>query len=93
MTCQPKGGGPVRVTVPSSAAGWLALVFVLAVSVQIFAQQVPGPGPDDEGDVLEYVIGPEDVLEIAVWNNTAISFDRARHAVPGPVGEMARGAR
>jgi polysaccharide export outer membrane protein len=25
------------------------------------------------GEVAEYVIGPEDVLDIAVWNNTAIS--------------------
>jgi polysaccharide export outer membrane protein len=43
---------------------WLSTaVLVPSVSAQ----------PQTEGPVAEYLIGPEDVLDIAVWNNTEIS--------------------
>ena len=73
MTCRRNDVGHARAAAASAAVVQAALVFVLAGSTPGLAQQLPGPGPDDEIDALEYVIGPEDVLEIAVWNNTAIS--------------------
>jgi polysaccharide export outer membrane protein len=67
----------------SVALLWLALV--LAVSAPCLAQRPgaaqatdkPGvnelPAASDRSGTPDYVIGSDDVLEIAVWNNTAIT--------------------
>lgn len=59
-----------------TAAG---LVSLMTIAPGSFAQQ-PQPQPPSEDAPAgqhalepEYLIGPEDVLDIAVWNNTAIS--------------------
>ena len=52
------------------------LVVPLAIAISVasatlgFASQAPQPS---EGCKVSYVIGAEDVLDIAVWNNTEIS--------------------
>jgi polysaccharide export outer membrane protein len=48
---------------------WLSTVFVPCVHAQ---SQSQSQSQEDE-TVAEYVIGPEDVLDIAVWNNADIS--------------------
>ena len=52
------------------------LVATLAIAVSVVSA-TPGfahePQPDSEGCPVSYVIGAEDVLDIAVWNNTEIS--------------------
>jgi polysaccharide export outer membrane protein len=54
----------------------LALVARLAIAASVVSA-TPGlahePQPASEGCPASYVIGPEDVLDIAVWNNTEIS--------------------
>jgi polysaccharide export outer membrane protein len=47
----------------------MALMAAASVPATVAAQEGPIPG----GGVAEYVIGPEDVLEISVWDNTQIS--------------------
>jgi polysaccharide export outer membrane protein len=52
------------------------LVARLAIAASVVSA-TPGfahePQPASEGCPVSYVIGPEDVLDIAVWNNTEIS--------------------
>jgi polysaccharide export outer membrane protein len=48
----------------------LAIVSAIALAASAFAQQPSTPQPAAEAD---YVIGPEDVLDIAVWGNTDVS--------------------
>lgn len=52
------------------ALAWMMLLTSPAPSP---AQQPPAPDQDKRPDGYEYIIGPEDVLDIAVWDNTAIS--------------------
>jgi polysaccharide export outer membrane protein len=50
------------------------LVLALAAPAVVAAQpQAPLPDAGAAPTAAAYVIGPEDVLDIAVWNNTAIS--------------------
>src|SRR5215470_19909099 len=53
-------------------SGHLALCFVVAIAAAppLFAQVQQ---PTDEAQEVEYVIGPEDVLEILVWDNTQLT--------------------
>jgi len=49
----------------------LAIAAVLVVSARTgFSQQQP---PASEGCAVSYVIGPEDVLDVAVWDNAEIT--------------------
>jgi polysaccharide export outer membrane protein len=61
----------LRVPRPSLLAGvWIACTLA-AVPTRAHARDTPDPQrPAGE---LEYVIGPEDVLDIAVWNNKEMS--------------------
>ena len=50
------------------AARWAAIALITVVAATPCRAQEPAtdPGPD-------YIIGPEDVLDVAVWNNTEIT--------------------
>jgi polysaccharide export outer membrane protein len=50
----------------------ITLVFSIGLAAMSFAQQQPSPAGSETcpGD---YIIGPEDVLDIAVWSNTEIT--------------------
>ena len=52
----------------------IALCFVVAIAAArpLFAR-VQQPTPTNEEQETEYVIGPEDVLEILVWDNTQLT--------------------
>lgn len=50
-----------------------ALVLTIAVPAPCAAQHTRTGGTGDQSGTHEYVIGPGDVLEVAVWDNTAIS--------------------
>src|SRR5712692_5017301 len=52
-------------------ASWLTVG--LWLSTAAVAPSLSGQPQEEEGPVAEYLIGPEDVLDIAVWNNTEIS--------------------
>jgi lipopolysaccharide/colanic/teichoic acid biosynthesis glycosyltransferase/protein involved in polysaccharide export with SLBB domain len=49
------------------------LALLLAIPVPGLAQTPQDPSPADPPAKYEYVIGPADLLEIAVWQNTLIS--------------------
>jgi polysaccharide export outer membrane protein len=51
----------------------LGFAFMMATPVPCFAQQPRALEATERSSKLEYLIGPADVLEIAVWNNTLIS--------------------
>jgi polysaccharide export outer membrane protein len=56
---------------PRIVAASLLLVFAIGLAAMSFADQPPSPAAlACAGD---YVIGPEDVLDIAVWSNTEIT--------------------
>jgi len=44
---------------------WLASLLTLSVLMPLTASAQAPPGPQDK----DYIIGPEDVLEIQVWGN------------------------
>jgi polysaccharide export outer membrane protein len=48
-------------------------LFLTAVVVHPSARSSEQPSPGAEACSAEYTVGPEDVLDIAVWNNTEIS--------------------
>src|SRR5580700_5606854 len=48
----------------------LAIAVSIATANPCYAQQ---PQPESWGCTARYVIGPEDVLDIAVWNNAEIT--------------------
>ena len=52
----------------------IGLALAIAIPAPCLAQSSPDPAapPDSTGE-YEYVIGPADVLEVAVWQNTAVS--------------------
>src|SRR5712692_6428234 len=52
-------------------ASWLTVG--LWLSTAAVAPSLSGQPQEEEEPVAEYLIGPEDVLDIAVWNNTDIS--------------------
>jgi lipopolysaccharide/colanic/teichoic acid biosynthesis glycosyltransferase/protein involved in polysaccharide export with SLBB domain len=52
----------------------IGLALAIVVPAPAAAQSLPAPAADAESTgAYEYVIGPADVLEVAVWQNTAIS--------------------
>lgn len=55
---------------PGKRVPALALALVFSFALALKAQE---PLPTDLACPGEYVIGPEDVLDVAVWNNTEIS--------------------
>jgi polysaccharide export outer membrane protein len=62
---------PSIVIRPFLAVPLSQLTLAIALAAPCFPQSVP-PGGAEERPVA-YVIGPEDVLDIAVWNNVALS--------------------
>ena len=52
---------------------WFGLTLMIALPVPVFAQTPEVVAPEASPAKYEYVIGPADVLEIAVWQNTLIS--------------------
>jgi len=51
----------------------LGLALMMALPVPCLAQRPPAVEATERSGKHEYVIGPADVLEVAVWNNTLIS--------------------
>ncbi|WP_447968842.1 polysaccharide biosynthesis/export family protein [Nitrospira sp. M1] len=78
--CRGKGGSVVLIF----------LVFALCAGIGIGHAQDPAPDPEKRAEkralivTEEYIIGPEDVLEISVWKNT----DLSREVVVRPDGRI-----
>lgn len=53
--------------------GAAVVVLALALGGPVGAQEAQPVAPSRDGAPVEYRIGPEDVLDIVVWNNAAIS--------------------
>jgi exopolysaccharide biosynthesis polyprenyl glycosylphosphotransferase len=66
----------IRAVAPARAWNffpWFGLTLMIALPVPVFAQTPEVVAPESAPPKYEYVIGPADVLEIAVWQNTLIS--------------------
>jgi exopolysaccharide biosynthesis polyprenyl glycosylphosphotransferase len=68
--------GRIRAVAPARAWNvfpWFGLTLMIALPSSVFAQTPEVVAPESAPAKYEYVIGPADVLEIAVWQNTLIS--------------------
>ena len=66
----------IRAVTPARAWNlfpWFGLTLMIALPAPVFAQTPEVVAPESAPPKYEYVIGPADVLEIAVWQNTLIS--------------------